>query len=547
MRKLLGLTLAVIFVLSLVSTAVAKEPEANILESTNIINVTGAFDGDTGTPIVLALVDENDNVKYIQSTELERDCTYRVKFKYDGDDLDTLKLRVNQGGNDITDTVVSAIAEKEAISFRVNMTTAEGKTMLDAQTENFYNVPGKTYIVMLAYYGENNELIDVFVDNTKTVENDKVIVPITELSVPEGVKEAKAFVWENTQTMIPLARERKADTEEVSVLMVGHSFVDDSRSLLKDIAAADGVNITFEWATYGGGGFKEHWNCWNPESVETQEEAWEIDDQKGLKRGTTPFRRHYHGSVKEGGGGYYGDEFVENMKEFKHTIDDIIAMHDYDYVVMVTLDGVLDPDTYEGSADDIAGQNMAKYMREKLPDAEIVLFNTWAYEKGSTGHLFKGYGSGTTFDQQKMWAGIRKIDQYICDKWATLKTDDGLPVALDGKTIKYLPSGQAFMNARQNPMFDTTYIYGYTNQAAGNFPFVDQDPDSTVRTLHRDSYHGSYHYGRYLAGLVWYGCFTGNSVINNKYVSPNYPIAEEEKMVLKEAAQKAIDDTGFWN
>lgn len=541
MKKIISFMLVFSMMLSLVTVAFAAEPVADVYEDTNIVNVTGKFNGTPGSLIILALVDENDNIKHIQSTELGSDLTYRAKFLYRGDDLKDLKLLVKQGTEDITDTVVSAVAEKEPINCRLDVTNANGKTVVNAKVENFYNIPDKTYTIMTAFYSANNTLLDVFVENTKDVNFD-INTSSAEYEIPEGTETVKVFAWENEKTLIPLVNEIDVSPKEISVLLIGHSFVDDSRAYLKEIAAADGVNITFEWATYGGGGFAEHWGCWSA-PFETQEEAMAYDLAQGNKYGTSNFRQHYHGSKKEGGG-LYGDEFIENMTNFKYSIDDIIAMHDYDYVVMVTLDGVYNPDTYAGSADDIAGQNMAKYIREKLPNAEIVLFNTWAYEKGSTGHLFSGYGKGTNFDQDKMWAGIRKIDQHICDTWATLKTDAGVPVPLDGKTIKYLPSGQAFMNARQNPMFDTTYIYGHTNQSASNFEFVDS---AKVRTLHRDSYHGSWHYGRYLAGLVWYGCFTGNSVINNRYVNPEYPINKTEQMVLKEAAQKAIDDTGFWN
>ena len=279
-----------------------------------------------------------------------------------------------------------------------------------------------------------------------------------------------------------------------------------------------------------------------------------------MKVGTTSFRRRYHGQVKTDlSGNVLTDEFGENMTEFTKSIDDFLDNYTYDYIAMTTLYGALPFDAipsvgyagYPGSADDIAGQNMVKYLREKQPTAEIAFINTWAYEKESTGHIGQGkhiFGYGTTFDQDKMWEQIRKTVDHQTETYAKLVTDSGLPVSLDGKPLKYVPSGQAINNARQSAIFDTKYYHGYTNQASANFKFVDDEHPEYI-TLHRDSYHMSRNYGRYLAGLVMYGVFTGNSVIGNKYVHPTakWRIGDNEKLIIQEAVQKAINDCGRWN
>ena len=147
-----------------------------------------------------------------------------------------------------------------------------------------------------------------------------------------------------------------------------------------------------------------------------------------------------------------------------------------------------------------------------------------------------------------MWEQIRKTVVHQTETYAKLVTDSGLPVSLDGKPLKYVPSGQAFNNARQSYIFDTKYYHGYTDKASANFEFVDTEHPE-YKTLHRDSYHCNRNYGRYLAALVMYSAFTGNSAVNNKFIhkEAKWRIPEVEAQILREAAQKAVDDTGIWN
>ena len=561
MKKIIDLMLIFTMVLSICPSAFAidaTELEASILPSTHIVNVYGQFVDRDNTLITILLVDDNKTVKHIAEAEL-KDNSYRAVFKYAGDDFASLKLRVKHGDKDITDTVISAVAELEPISYQVNLTNANGKSLLNTKIENLYGVEGKTYTVMLAYYNENNQLLNVFTQDTKNVEFGVKESEKIEYDIPEGATDVKVFVWDKAATMVPLTNEYAVKNKDVRVLLIGHSFVDDSRSYLTDVAKADGVNLTVDWVTYGGGGFTNHWAIWNAE-FETQEEAEAYDKANGLKVGTTPFRRRYHGQVKKDlQGNVLTDEFGENMTEFTKTVDDFFDNYDYDYVAMLTLYGILPFDAipsqgyagYPGSADDLAGQNMVKYIREHEPNAEIAIINTWAYEKESTGHIGTGkyiFGSGTTFDQDKMWEQVRKTVEYQTTEYAKLTTDDGAPVSLDGKPLKYIPSGQAFNIARENVLFDTKYYHGYTDKASSNFEFVDVEHPEYI-TLHRDSYHCSRNYGRYLAGLVMYSAFTGNSASNNKFVNPDnkWRIPENEAQILRDAAQKAIDESGIWN
>ena len=67
-------------------------------------------------------------------------------------------------------------------------------------------------------------------------------------------------------------------------------------------------------------------------------------------------------------------------------------------------------------------------------------------------------------------------------------------------------------------------------------------------SLQRDSYHLSNKYGRYMVGLVWFSCLTGESVANNTFVNPQekYQINDEERAILTNAAERAVIESGIW-
>ena len=113
---------------------------------------------------------------------------------------------------------------------------------------------------------------------------------------------------------------------------------------------------------------------------------------------------------------------------------------------------------------------VVNYLRENAPDARLVFHRTWSYEAGSTHPHFPLYGS----DRDKMFAAIVEASTAMADKYG----------------LEIIPSGDAVQAARKIPDFDVT---------RGGV------------SLHRDGFHLSLDYGRYLAGLVLYRFFTGKA------------------------------------
>ena len=240
-----------------------------------------------------------------------------------------------------------------------------------------------------------------------------------------------------------------------------------------------------------------------------------IEIQHAMK-GSSSFQTHVD-AINDTGDARKIYEVNGVMQDLDYFLDNGI----YDYITVQQVSSKSgDYETYS-YADDLL-----KYIREKQPTAEILLHATWAYEKGYS-TLYDG-------DQVTMHNAILNAVTMYCEHAATLTTDSGKAISLDGRALRYIPTGIAFMNARAADMFDTTYTGGSVDT-------------SKVCTLHRDGYHASHHYGRYLAALTWYACLSGNSVLENSYINETYPLPKSARSIINSSAQAAVDSIGLWN
>ncbi len=509
MKKLLSIMLVLAMAFSLVSTAMAA-PVAEKYDATSIVNVTGKV--ESGSYVNLLLLDANNEVKHIQEVKPEADGAYRAKFKF-AESTDGLKLQVKQGSADVTDSVVSAVTESEAFTLTFGATTLEDTTKTLAEFKNYFNIEGKTYTMMVAFYDEAGTLIDVEIQDKKAVEFDETSSKV-ELEIPEGTAKIKSYIWDSVEKMIPLAKEKTTrPAKELKVLAIGNSFTDDPTAYLKPIATADGITLNITKATHGGASILGHWqnhvagNNWYNSTTVNGETVYQnklVDylDPNGLMNKV----------------GYY------DIITFQQVSNDSGLIESYGF------------DEYEHLTDvdyDNCAENLAKLIRQYQPTAEIILQQTWAYEDNSDHYKFGNYDH----DADKMQDMINETIKVACARLAEVKTDDGAPISLDGKSLRYIPTGDAFTNAKKNEIFDTKYVKGVSGV------------DPTVYTLHRDGYHSSHLYGRYLGALVWYGALSGNSPIATTYTHQynGNTIDANAADILKNAAQDALDAYGRWN
>lgn len=138
-------------------------------------------------------------------------------------------------------------------------------------------------------------------------------------------------------------------------------------------------------------------------------------------------------------------------------------------------------------------QILKEMVSKQSPTAKLYIYQTWSYESDSTHPYFPVYNS----DQREMW--IRTRD---CYQFASRLID--APIIPVGEVIQYM---------RENiPEFD------YKNGGL---------------SLNRDGYHLSEIYGRYAAGLTFYGCLFDKDVKNNKFIPRISTEKTDEKLIEK--------------
>ena len=177
----------------------------------------------------------------------------------------------------------------------------------------------------------------------------------------------------------------------------------------------------------------------------------------------------------------------------KISIEEALSKKKWDYITVqqVSQDsGIID--TYEPFLSEIV-----KFIREKCPSAKIVLHRTWAYDANSSHEGFVNYDR----DRKKMFNAIVDTTEKIAQKYG----------------FDIIPCGNAIELAS-----DTIPEFG---------------ADGAL-SMHRDGFHLSLDYGRYLAALVMNKYFTGKSAVSVEYE----PEDTDPKIVykLKEVADKVL-------
>lgn len=125
------------------------------------------------------------------------------------------------------------------------------------------------------------------------------------------------------------------------------------------------------------------------------------------------------------------------------------------------------------------------YVKRCVPNAKIIIHQTWAYEQGSV----KLTNAGFT-DHRDMFRAIETAYALAAEKIEA----DGL-----------IPSGQMFQYLLAN---------GFEK-------------------IHRDTYHASRGAGRYALSLLWYRLLTGQSVTDNTFCDFDEEVTREEVAIIK--------------
>ena len=99
--------------------ASAYADDAYIGSETHNIYVEGKTESNVGT-VTLKMTDSNNSVGYISEIDVSSDNTYSYKFKFNKDYSD-YKLSINNGAENITDTVIKPTDETAGLIGTVNV------------------------------------------------------------------------------------------------------------------------------------------------------------------------------------------------------------------------------------------------------------------------------------------------------------------------------------------------------------------------------------------------------------------------------------------
>ena len=232
----------------------------------------------------------------------------------------------------------------------------------------------------------------------------------------------------------------------IKVLAIGNSFSRDALYYLSGIGAADGVNIKAVNLYIPACSLERHWN----NIVEDRPDY--IYEENGY---TT---------------------------EKRISVRQALESNDWDYVVTQQSSGKAGQiETYFPYLERITG-----YVKDNTRSAELLLHQTWAFEKDFREKVFKVYD----YDQANMFNCL--VQAYR--------------TAAERLNLRLIPCGEIVQEIRAVEPF----IY----EAGG-------------RSLCRDGRHMDYLYGRYLLGAVWYRFLTGNCLSSNSFIPRRSSLPEE--------------------
>lgn len=205
--------------------------------------------------------------------------------------------------------------------------------------------------------------------------------------------------------------------------------------------------------------------------------------------GGCPLRLHYLNSLDDKKA--YNFEFNGETTGIAVSIREALESDEWDVVTLQQVSGQSPRfDTYLPYLPEVAA-----YVKKYSPKSKIYMHQTWAYEQNSD-RLCKELGYR---EQADMFADIK--DAY--SKAAELIHADGI-----------IPSGQAMQNALK---------YG-------------------MEKVHRDTFHASLGFGRYLLGLTWYRFLTGNDIAGNTFCDFDISVSDAEIEIAKKAAAEAAGE-----
>lgn len=245
----------------------------------------------------------------------------------------------------------------------------------------------------------------------------------------------------------------------MKILSIGNSFSEDAQAYLHALAEQREIDLTTVNLAIGGCSLQTHW-----ENVQQN-------------------NANYLYGIN---GGAWAEQLV--------TVEEILTTQHFDAVTLQQVSGFSGQyETYQPYLNELAA-----YVREKQPGADLYFQRTWAYETDSPHGHFPFYDC----DQRKMYDALCAASAQAC--------------LVTGATL--IPAGDVIQTLRETiPAFD------YANGG---------------ESLCRDSFHMSVTYGRYAVALCWLATLTGKRVQPMPFMDLDEALLAEIARVVNEVVFK---------
>ncbi len=212
--------------------------DTNVYIEGNLSSIASSF----AKGVTLTLIGKGDkSIKYIDQISVSNDGIYKTKFKFRGD-ISNVAVSVKTGISDVTESVTLSYAEKPVIA-SVKLKADDGSNVIKpgdylkavADITNKYGNDG-SYKLFTAFYDENNSLKGIKINSEGSLNFDELSKSAgydESVVIPDGADYARAFVWSDFVTLIPLSNGQikytnngtfTGDGDEITVAFVGDSI-----------------------------------------------------------------------------------------------------------------------------------------------------------------------------------------------------------------------------------------------------------------------------------------------------------------------------------
>ncbi len=303
---------------------------------------------------------------------------------------------------------------------------------------------------------------------------------------------AKASPWFACCLLLLVPWLSASEPGTVRLLTIGNSFADNALTFLPDLVKASGHSLILGRANLGGCSLERHWRHVSEHEADPDGKA---------------------GSPYAGG---------------TASLHQLLTKDRWDVITIQQVSLLShDPATYVPY-----GGNLVRYIRERAPQAQILVHQIWAYRVDDSRFTQKS-AAGTPRTQREMYGQLRAACHALSKEFK----------------LGILPSGDAMFLADADPEWGYRVDQAF-DFAAAKFPALPDQSHSLhagwawkssgeAHSLALDGHHAS-PAGKYLLGCVWFESLFGESLVGNPFVPAG--LDGDHAAFLRQTAHRAVQD-----